>query len=900
MTKQNDEELAVRQKLKDDYNHYASRCLKIRTKSGAIEPFVLNRAQKFIHAKVEHQRQTTGKVRAIILKSRQQGSSTYIEGRFYWRVTHNKGVRAFILTHEEDATTNLFEMANRFHENCPSQVKPKTKASNAKELLFASLDSGYKLGTAGNKSVGRSSTIQFLHACLSEGTLIFDPTTGGIKKIESFSIGDNVLTHGGKIASISYISSQEKKCISVTFRTLGKFPLIATSEHRFWTKKGWKELGDLNIGDSIGYPIRKITNKIKKLKLPPGHFNHLGGGRQNEYPDTINVNYDFGKIVGLYLAEGHIKLQNKSPHYPSHIEFAVHRKEVSRTLEWLMPFYDYFSSLKVHDVKNSLTTKIIIYGNRFSALMNDLCGRITNKHIPYNWITMSKSFCKGLIHGYLSGDGGSYLSSRRINATSICSAITISLRDLCVSLGYGWASIEHKTAAIRSGRNEKEAFTFTLCGRGVTKLAKEINKPSPNVIRPSHTSIKEYAATSIEISNGYAWLRIRKIEKAGIKKVYDFEIDHKDHSYCTIHGATHNSESAFYKHADEHAKGIMQTVPNDVGTEVFLESTANGVGNWFHQQWQLAESGQSDFIAIFVPWFWQDEYHKPIADKTKFLLDEDEIKLKEMFNLTGEQINWRRMKIIDLSVNGVDGVKSFNQEYPCTAQEAFVLTGEDNYISPDLVLKARKTTNVERYGSKILGVDPARFGDDRTAIIRRQGRVAYKLETHIKKDTMEVVGIVHNIILEEQPDAVCVDVGGLGAGIVDRLNELGHMDIVHAVNAGSKPLDARKYLNKRGELWSTGKQWLIDEPCELPDNDELHADLCNTKYKIDSNSRLMIEKKEDMKKRGVRSSDCADAFLLTFAVPQSALTQNQKQNKSDIAKEIMSVHKKISNIRKRR
>ena len=92
-------------------------------------------------------------MRAIILKGRQQGVSTYVEGRFYWQTTHRKGVRAFILTHEADSTSALFEMVERYHESAPRFVKPSTGASNQKELSFDELDSGYKVGTAGNKSV---------------------------------------------------------------------------------------------------------------------------------------------------------------------------------------------------------------------------------------------------------------------------------------------------------------------------------------------------------------------------------------------------------------------------------------------------------------------------------------------------------------------------------------------------------------------------------------------------------------------------------------------------------------------------------------------------------------------------------------------------------------------------
>ena len=495
-----EEEKEIRQKLKDDFVHYANKCLKIRTKSGTVEPFIINKAQKFIHAKLQEQKALTGKVRAVILKGRQQGCSTYVGGRFYHLVTYRFGTQAFILTHALDATQNLYKMALRFYENTPNLVKPQVTTSNAKELIFGVLDSGYKLGTAENKAVGRSSTIQLLHG----------------------------------------------------------------------------------------------------------------------------------------------------------------------------------------------------------------------------------------------------------------------------------------------------------------------------------------------------------------------------------------SEVGFWNNAEEHAKGILQAVPNAPGTEIILESTANGIGNYFHQMWQKAEAGQSEYIAIFVPWFWQDEYKKSIDEAFELSIEEEE--LKRQFLLSDEQINWRRFKIAEFSVNGTDGEKAFKQEYPCNSTEAFQLTGEDSYISSDIVMRCRKT-EAEKYGKLLVGVDPARFGDDRSAIIRRQGRVAFGRESYVKKDTMEITGIVYKIIEEEKPYRVFIDVGGLGAGIVDRLKELGCGEIIVAVNAGSSPFDARRYSNKRSEMWGEMKSWLLDEPCQIPDDDSLHSDVCGIRYKIDSNSRLVMEQKAEMKKRGIRSPDEADALCLTFALPENSINSDGKSDK---------------------
>ena len=107
---------AQRQRLATDYQFFAAERLRIRSKRGAIEPLVFNRAQRHIHAELEAQRAATGKVRALILKGRQQGCSTYVGGRYYHRATHERGLQVFILSHEEQATKNLFEMVERFHD----------------------------------------------------------------------------------------------------------------------------------------------------------------------------------------------------------------------------------------------------------------------------------------------------------------------------------------------------------------------------------------------------------------------------------------------------------------------------------------------------------------------------------------------------------------------------------------------------------------------------------------------------------------------------------------------------------------------------------------------------------------------------------------------------------------
>jgi hypothetical protein len=142
---------------------------------------------------------------------------------------------------------------------------------------------------------------------------------------------------------------------------------------------------------------------------------------------------------------------------------------------------------------------------------------------------------------------------------------------------------------------------------------------------------------------------------------------------------------------------------------------------------------------------------------------------------------------------------------------------------------------------------------------------------------MEVAGLCVKAIKDNGLAKLFVDVGGLGAGVVDRLNEMGYRDKIHAVNSGEKPLDDVLYVNKRAEMWGEMKVWLSEQPAQIPDLDSLHADLASPMYGYDSNQRLKLERKEDMKKRGLRSPDEGDALALTFAFPVGQTSANWTQ-----------------------
>lgn len=479
--------------FKHDFLHYAPRVLKIRTKAGEIHPFRLNKAQKYIHQQLELQREKTGKVRALVLKGRQQGVSTLVEGRFYWRTSLELGKQALILTHLQDSTDALFDMTKRYHDLCPDVLKPRTSAASAKELKFSDLDSGYIVATAGSKAVGRGRTIQYFHG----------------------------------------------------------------------------------------------------------------------------------------------------------------------------------------------------------------------------------------------------------------------------------------------------------------------------------------------------------------------------------------SELAFWSNADEHLAGIGQAVPNLRNTEVILESTANGVGNVFHQMWSDAERGIGEYIAIFVPWHWQDEYAVKVGKD--FVLEGDESDYQSSYRLSDEQMMWRRLKI---NTDFRGDVALFDQEYPATSALAFRRVAGDPLIDPANVALARAADYMEGDGPRIMGVDPAEYGRDSTAIAFRQGRVCHRLDRFHGKGPMEVVGLVAIRADEWKPDAINVDCTGVGSGVADRLIELGYP--VNRVHFGERAIEDQQYGLRRDEMWGNMRDWLADRPCRIPNDDSLQQDLCSPQYTYDSSRRLKLESKEVMRRRGIPSPDAADALALTFAVPMTGKPMQAK------------------------
>ncbi len=190
------------------------------------------------------------------------------------------------------------------------------------------------------------------------------------------------------------------------------------------------------------------------------------------------------------------------------------------------------------------------------------------------------------------------------------------------------------------------------------------------------------------------------------------------------------------------------------------------------------------------------------------------------------------------------------------------------FIPSDLVEAARKrvlTKGDIKHAPVIIGVDVARFGDDQSVILVRQGLAVLEVKKYREVDPITLGNLVAVAEDDWKADAIFVDEIGIGSGTLDYLRRIGRHPL--GVISGAKAKNTRGYFNLRAEMWDGIKEWLRHGGSLPEDDQEFAEDLIGPEYGFDIHNRVQLEKKEDMKKRGLASPDVADALAFTFAAP---------------------------------
>jgi hypothetical protein len=343
----------------------------------------------------------------------------------------------------------------------------------------------------------------------------------------------------------------------------------------------------------------------------------------------------------------------------------------------------------------------------------------------------------------------------------------------------------------------------------------------------------------------------------------------------------HWSECAFCDNAYAIQEGAIKSIGLAPGTEIIIESTANGPLGLFYEKCQQALKGIGDYELVFIPWFWQDEYEREY-DGSQITPEEEEFIASyfsipffgDLLPISREKalrkIMWRRAEIVDLSsANNLDtGKAKFRRSYPSNPVEAFLATAIGLFRT-DAIMAARRALATDENAPVVMGVDGAGDGAncDRTVIVLRRGRHIFKVLKYDSMKPMRLAGIVAGLIDAEHVDMTFFDYA-FGVGAVDRLHELKYRN-VQGVWFSERPLADDIYSNKRSEIIIEFAKWVNGGNVRVPDDDEFHADLASIPLdQATSNGLKCIVSKEIIKKSlGGRSPDILDAAALTFAYP---------------------------------
>jgi hypothetical protein len=239
------------------------------------------------------------------------------------------------------------------------------------------------------------------------------------------------------------------------------------------------------------------------------------------------------------------------------------------------------------------------------------------------------------------------------------------------------------------------------------------------------------------------------------------------------------------------------------------------------------------------------------------------------------QHRWNTLQLDSRTVEGTNKkqIAEWEEDYgvdddwfKVNVRGEFPSRGFNQFISSETVAYCRKYKAMGyTIFPKILGVDVARFGDDKTVIMMRQGRKFTLLGRYSGLDTAQVTAHVIHFMNEHQVDATVVDSDGIGNTVFDQLKFSGFSRRLYEFHGGKPANNPLKYFNQRSEVWGKLKD-MLEAGAEIPDLPELEQDLTGPEYTFSAQAQIKLEKKDEMKARGMNSPDMGDSMAMSCAV----------------------------------
>ena len=360
-------------------------------------------------------------------------------------------------------------------------------------------------------------------------------TIDGPKQISNINVGDLVLTHSGTYKRVLKAQETAKVNEIYSIKTYGYSPTECTSDHKFYVKRDkkniWVAAKDLLNSDMIAIPRTKINNKINNINIPilvsrttPLRKKTIA---KNGY--EFKLDYDFGRIVGLYLAEGSVSINRFS------FTFGGKEQDFADFVKSYFDKYNITVKIKSRNPKQNCID-VQCFDKSIAQWFDDNFGHgCANKHIPGFLINnANKEFYEGLLRGYFDGDGWVEDEQTHASASTISMKLAYQIKNLCAVFGIK-AGIN-----VQNRNNRRRSYNIIVSGKNYDYMM--------DICKVHRTNIPKRRWLFNEVDENYIYNRIKEISiiKTNPTSVWDLEVE-EDHSFVLSNGMTaHNCH--FFKH----------------------------------------------------------------------------------------------------------------------------------------------------------------------------------------------------------------------------------------------------------------------------------------------------------------------------------------------------------------
>jgi hypothetical protein len=680
----------------------SKREMRLKTGSTRLIPFRLSPIQEDL--------QNTAAQRNITVKPRQIGSTTWhIICRLFLASILEPGTSGLLISQTklygaqhfrifQRALKNFgrtpafvsqvgMQQANQFADDLQHHLL-HTQYSARHEILFDFLDSKVLVDTAENPDAGTG-------LCVDPETWI-QKADGNFVRYKKLVVGDYVIGSDGNPVSVEkFFEIPAKKhpyggqARKITLWGSEKLPITVALNHPIMTEKGMVEAQSLKVGDYVAYPKRKIVGDEKWARLKG---KNRKAAAQPFFVGDVKLDRDFGLICGLYLSDGNLQ-GNRAVS----ITMATPRKMEWALARVLARAKSFVKSPRFLWIPSKGKKSIRLNSVSLTAWMEKNFGRARGKNIPLVWSRWPREFLVGLFEGWIAGDAWWHFPGG-VTGYGSNPKIVCQMKEIAIALGFGlplltWHSHHGKRKFVIKGverkRNYRRHFHLNFYGQSARNIAKEIGYSC------RQTLLQEDKRKTWKQNDNWVYIKIRKIGNRKLEKFLDITVSGKDHLYCLPYALTHNTinhlvatEVAYWKRDPETLLAQAKEAIPSSGT-MDLESTPNGMGGYFFEEWQRAKDPLAEFRQHFYPWWAQEEYKADYLREQKYQIGnsvidfedkpvtDEEMKMVKEFAWTMKQIAWKRGKVISLR-------KRFEEKYPENPATCWLTTG-DLFFDKDIL-----------------------------------------------------------------------------------------------------------------------------------------------------------------------------------------------------------------------